>query len=55
MRLLHGQSVKPTVLMIAERALSRGQSDAVALDEVRGWDQMVTELQRTSRLRPHVT
>ena len=48
---LHGQSVTPTVLMIAERALSRGQSDAVALDEVRGWDQMVTELQRTSRLR----
>jgi Zn-dependent metalloprotease len=48
---LHGQSVKPTVLMITERALAPGQSDAVALDDVRGWDQTVTELQRASRLR----
>jgi bacillolysin len=48
---LHGQSVKPTVLMITERALSPAQSDAVALDDVRGWDRTVTELQRASRLR----
>ena len=48
---LHGQSGKRTVLMITERARSPIQSDAVALDAVRGWDQTVTELQRASRLR----
>jgi len=32
---LHGQSVKPTVLMLTERTLSPVRSDAVALDDVR--------------------
>ena len=48
---LHGQSVKATVLMVTDRALSPTQSNAAALDDVRGWDRTMTELQRTSRLR----
>ena len=46
-----GQSVKPTILMVTDRALSSVQSDAAALEDVRRWDQTVTELQRASRLR----
>ena len=45
------QQVKPTVFMVTDRALSNIQSDAAALDEVRRWDQTVTEWQRASRLR----
>jgi vibriolysin len=48
---LGGQGMKPTALRITERALSPGQSDAAALDDVRRWDHAVTELQRASRLR----
>lgn len=45
------QSVKPTELMVTERALSPVQSDGVALNDVRRWDQTVTDLERASRLR----
>jgi bacillolysin len=48
---LPGQSVKPTVLMVTDRALSSIQSDAAAFEDVRRWDQTVTEWQRASRLR----